>query len=173
MQTLSFSSPKLSVKNMVYLAMLMAMQLVLARFSVGNSFLRISPSFIATILMGYYLGPWLTAVGAALDDQITVLLIQPGADFFGFTVSAAVGGIIYGMFFHNKKVGVVRTVLAVALVTIIVNIGLNTFWLNMMGTPWQGVIWPRTLKNVITLPIQAALSYIILRAVERVHPRIN
>lgn len=36
MQVLSFSSPKLSTRNMVYMAMLMAMQIVLGRFSFGT-----------------------------------------------------------------------------------------------------------------------------------------
>lgn len=35
MQVLSFSSPKLSTRNIVYLAMMMAMQIVLSRFSLA------------------------------------------------------------------------------------------------------------------------------------------
>lgn len=57
MQVLSFSSPKLSTRNIVYLAMMMAMQIVLSRFSFGTPWLKISPAFFATILMGYYFGP--------------------------------------------------------------------------------------------------------------------
>ena len=39
MQVLSFSSPKLSTRNMVYMAMLMALQIVLGRFSFGTPWL--------------------------------------------------------------------------------------------------------------------------------------
>lgn len=46
MQVLSFSSPKLSTRNIVYLAMMMAMQIVLSRFSFGTPWLKISPAFL-------------------------------------------------------------------------------------------------------------------------------
>ena len=147
MQVLSFSSPKLSTRNIVYLAMMMAMQIVLSRFSFGTPWLKISPAFFATILMGYYFGPWMAAAAAALNDQLS-------------------------MFFHGKKVSVIRTLLGVGLVLLISNIILTTLWLNMMGTPWQGIIWPRTIKNVVMLPIQTALSYATLKSVERIRPHL-
>ncbi|MDE3283190.1 folate transporter [Lacticaseibacillus casei] len=172
MQVLSFSSPKLSTRNIVYMAMLMAMQIVLGRFSFGTPWLKISPAFFATILMGYYFGPWLAAGAAALNDQLSIMVFNPGANFPGFTFSAAIAAMIYGMFFHGKKVTVMRTLLGVGLVLLISNVILTTLWLNMMGTPWQGIIWPRTIKNVVMLPIQTALSYGTLKAVERIRPHL-
>ena len=172
MQVLSFSSPKLSTRNIVYLAMMMAKHIVLSRFSFGTPWLKISPAFFATILMGYYFGPWMAAAAAALNDQLSIMIFNPGANFPGFTLSAAIAAMIYGMFFHGKKVSVIRTLLGVGLVLLISNIILTTLWLNMMGTPWQGIIWPRTIKNVVMLPIQTALSYATLKSVERIRPHL-
>lgn len=170
MQTLSFTSAKLTTKSTVSLAMFMALDLVLSRFNIGNSFVRIGPAFIAVILAAYYLGPWLAAIGAALCDQLNVLVFSPGLDFPGFTVTAIVAAIIYGIWLYKQPVRLWRVVVAVVLVTVICNVFLNTVWLNMLGTPWQGVIGVRLVKEAVTFPIQAAVSYGILKAVARVHP---
>ncbi len=114
----------------------------------------------------------MAAAAAALNDQLSIMIFNPGANFPGFTLSAAIAAMIYGMFFHGKKVSVIRTLLGVGLVLLISNIILTTLWLNMMGTPWQGIIWPRTIKNVVMLPIQTALSYATLKSVERIRPHL-
>ncbi len=170
MQTLSFTSAKFTTKTTVSLAMFMALDLILRRFSFGNSFIRIGPAFIATVLAAYYLGPWLTAIGAALCDQLNVLVFNPGLDFPGFTITAIVGAILYGVWLYKKPVRLWRVIVAVGLVTLICNVLLNTVWLNMLGTPWQGVIGVRLLKDAIILPIQVAISYGILKSVARIHP---
>ena len=170
MQSLSFASAKLTTKATVSLALFTALSLVLHRFSFGNSFVRIGPAFIATVLAAYYLGPWLAAFGAAIGDQINVLLFSPGINFPGFTLSAVAAAIIYGLLLYKRPVKLWRVALAVALVTLIVNVAMNTFWLNMLGTPWQGVIGVRLIKEAITLPIQIAVSYALLKSVARIHP---
>lgn len=173
MQVVSLSSPKLTTRNTVYMAMLMAMQLVLGRFSVGNDWIKVSPAFIATAVLGYYFGPWLAALAGAINDQLAFLLWGTGANFLGFTLSAAVGAMIYGLFFYKQKVTVWRAVLASFFVVLVVNIGLDTGWLVMMGFKLNVIIWPRVIKNLVVWPIQSALVYTILVAVHRVRPRLD
>ncbi|WP_225048139.1 folate family ECF transporter S component [Lacticaseibacillus kribbianus] len=173
MQALSLTGPKLTTRNLVYMAMFMAMQIVLGRLSFGTSFLKFSPAFFATILMAYYLGPWLSGLTAAFTDQLSTIVFNPGANFPPFTLSAVLAAIIYGVFFYNKKVTVWRVVTAVGLVIVVVNIFMNTLWIDMLGTPWQGIIGIRTVKNLAMWPIQAFLSYATLRAVERIKPHLN
>ena len=172
MVSLSFSSSKLSVKNTVIMGLLIAMNLILSRFTVGPSFARIGLVFFATILMGYILGPWWAAVAAALADQLGVL-ISGGANFPGFTLSAALAAFIYGMFFYRQKVTWWRAIVAVFLVMLISNVILTTLWLDIMGTPWQGIIVLRTIKNLTVFPFQAILTYLTLREVERLRPQLH
>ncbi|MFD1485188.1 folate family ECF transporter S component [Lacticaseibacillus baoqingensis] len=172
MQTLSFSSPKLSTKTVVSLALFVALSLVLKRFTFGTNFLQLSPVFIAAILMAYYLGPWVGAVGAIIVDQLNVLVFFPGLDFPGFTVTAALTAVIYGVFLYQKPIKLWRVVAAVLLVTVIGDIVLNTIWIDMMGTPWQGIIWLRLAKSALMLPIQVAVGFAALKAVARTRLKI-
>lgn len=172
MQILSLRSPRLNTRSMVFLALLMALELVLARFSVGTDFLKISPAFIATALMGYYFGPWWAAAAAAILDQVGFVLFGSGADFLGYTLSAAVAAAIYGMFFHEHSASVWRVAVATLLVIALVNVVLGTWWLVMMGFDLKVILWPRVIKNLIELPIQAILIYGILKGVTAVRPSL-
>ncbi|WP_390405059.1 folate family ECF transporter S component [Lacticaseibacillus jixiensis] len=172
MQVLSFSSAKFTTKTVVSLGLFMALELVLSRFSISNSFLRIGPAFIATVMMAYYLGPWVAAIGAGLCDQLNVLVFMPGLDFPGFTVTAVVAAIIYGIFFYQQPVRFWRVLVATVLVVAICDTFLNTMWLDMMGMPWQGIIIPRILKNLVMLVIEVGVSYAVLKAVSKAKPQL-
>jgi len=81
--------------------------------------------------------------------------------------------MIYGMFFYRQKVTWWRAIVAVFLVMLISNVILTTLWLDIMGTPWQGIIGLRTIKNLTVFPFQAILTYLTLRQVERLKPQLH
>ena len=106
-----------------------------------------------------------------MNDQLYTVMMG-GPNFLGFTLSAALGAFIYGMFFYRKQVTLPRAIVAVFLVLAIVNVFMNTVWLNMMGMPWQAYIWIRTIKNLVMWPIQTALVFVTLRGVQRIRPNL-
>lgn len=172
MESLSFSSPRVTTHTTVIMGVLVALQVALDRLSFGTTWLQIGPGFFAALLMAYYLGPWLGAVAAAMADQLSFLLFGSGANFLGFTLSAALAVAIYGVFLHEQRITWWRVTLAVLLVFIVVNSILNTLWVVMLGAQWQTIFWPRVIKQLITFPIQAFLSYVTLRAVSRIRPKL-
>ncbi|WP_054750552.1 folate family ECF transporter S component [Lacticaseibacillus thailandensis] len=172
MQIFSFRSPRLNTRSMVFLALLMALELVLARFSIGTEFLKVSPAFIATALMGYYFGPWWAAGAAIILDQVGFVLFGSGADFLGYTLSAAVAAAIYGILFHDHSASIWRVVVATVLVIVLVNVVMGTWWLVLMGFDLKVILWPRVIKNLIELPIQAVLIYGVLKGVTAVRPSL-
>ena len=121
--------------------------------------------------MGYYFGPWMAAAAAALNDQLSIMIFNPGANFPRFT-SAAIAAMIYGMFFHGKKVSVIRTLLGVGLVLLISNVILTTLWLKHDGHAMARYYWLRTIKTWSCCSIQTALSYATLKSVERIRPHL-
>ena len=97
-----------------------------------------------------------------------MVIFPKSAYFFGFTINAFVGGLIYGYFFYRKEVTLKRAAMVVLLNTLLITLILTPIWLAMMLniplTSWA--IWSvRLLKAVIMFPIQTALIYIVGRAV--------
>ena len=90
-----------SIKSMVFAALLVALHTVLAVFvsiQVTPS-LRISVSFLANCAIGYMFGPVMGFVCGGLGDLIQFVIKPQGAYFPGWTLSAALAGFIYGLFF--------------------------------------------------------------------------
>ncbi len=158
---------KITVKNLVLLAFLIALNVILARFIKIplSSFARISFGFVAVVMMGSLFGPWYAALGAALADIIGFVLFPSGQPFFiGFTITAMVLGGIYGIFFYKKDFTIFRIIIAQILVLVICNLLLNTLWLSILtGKAFFVILTPRLIKNLITLPIDCFVIFVVLK----------
>lgn len=161
-------SSVISVQEVTWMALLIALQMVLAKLSIGSNTLKVGFSFIAIGLLGYYFGPFKAAIANVLADVISNLLLPSGGGFFiGFTFSALVAGAIYGFMLYNHKVSVWRTFVTVLLITVIVNTGLNTLWIHMMtNVPYVTLLVPRLAKEAFSLVYQTGLLYIVLKWID-------
>ena len=158
------------IRNVVFCGMMAAIAIILgyvATINIGQ-YIRIGFSGLPNQVVDCLFGPAVGAIfGAALD--IIKWFIKPTGDFFpGFTISAALGGIIYGFAFYKKKISLVRVFIAHLIVSVFVNVGLNSLWLKILYDQAIMVMLPgRILKNAIMLPIDTFITYAMLRAVER------
>ncbi|GAB5057158.1 folate family ECF transporter S component [Companilactobacillus alimentarius] len=157
-----------SVQEITWMALLIALQMVLGKLSIGSNTLKVGFSFIAIGLLGYYFGPFKAAVANVLADIISHTVMATGGSFFlGFTFSALVAGVIYGYMLYNHKVTVLRTFITVLLITVIVNTGLNTLWIHMMtNLPYVTLLVPRLTKGAFSLVYQTGLLFIVLRWID-------
>ena len=164
----SSKSTVVSVQEVTWMALLIALQMVLSKLSIGSNTLKVGFSFIAIGLLGYYFGPVKAAVANVLADIISnVVLPSAGGFFLGFTFSALIAGVIYGFMLYNHKVTVLRTFLTVLLITIIVNTGMNTLWIHMMtNVPYVALLVPRLAKEAFSLVYQTGLLYIVLKWID-------
>ena len=158
------------LRVVTFCGMMCAVAIVLnmvASINVGP-YIRIGFSGLPNQVVAYLFGPAVGGIfGAALD--IIKYLIKPSGAFFpGFTVSAALGGIIYGAFLYKQKVTVARVLAAQLLVKVFVNLFLNTLWLNMLyGKGFLAILPGRVVSNAVMLPIDTAIMFFMLGAVER------
>ncbi len=159
------------LRTVVFCGLMAALAVVLgyvASIEIGQ-YIRIGFSGLPNQVVSYLFGP---AIGSIFGGVLDVLkwAIKPTGPYFpGFTLSAFLGGLIYGGFFYKRPISVWRVFLAHLIVTVIVNIGLNTYWLVLLYNRVASVILPaRILKNAIMLPIDTFLTYVILKAVDRV-----
>ena len=144
-----------------------------AGIQVGNS-VRISFGYLATAANAVLLGPVPAALGAMITDLL-VFLIKPTGPFFpGFTLSAGLGGLIYGLVLYKREVKLWRVLLAKLLIDVLVNILLNTLWVKMLyGNAFFALLPARALKNLIQYPVDVLLLYPIMRWCVSLKPRLH
>lgn len=166
-----------NLRNVVFCGMMAAVAIILgyvATIRIGQ-FIRIGFSGLPNQVVDFLFGPAVGAIfGAALD--IIKWFLQPSGDFFpGFTISAALGGIIYGFAFYKKNISVIRVFSAQLIVKVFVNIGLNSLWLKILYDQAIIALLPgRILSNAIMLPVDTFITYVMLKAVERtIKPMFN
>ena len=164
-------------KRLCVIAVLIAMQIVLGRIAainVGN-YLKISFGFIPIAVCGILTGPFWTLLMASVCDILGALLFPTGAFYWGFTLVAAAGGLIYGLFLYQKKENLLRCMLCTLTVAMICNILLNTVFLiqigAMVGPGNEGfwtVMWTRVLKNLIQFPVNGLILFGVWKALQRI-----
>lgn len=147
-------------------ALAMALNMV-ASVSVGP-YVRIGFSGIPNQVVAFLFGPAVGGIFGAALDVIKYLIKPDGAFFPGFTVSAALGGIIYGAFLYRNKPSVKRVFAAQLCVKLFVNIFLNTLWLKMLyGQAFMALLPARAISNAVMLPIDTAIMFMVLQAADR------
>ena len=149
------------IKKIVLSAMLLASAIVINRFlSINTSILSIGFTFVPLMLAGIMLGWKYSMVIAGLADLIGALLFPFGTYFVGYTISSVLTGLVYGLLLYNKE-GVIinkkyfiRLIMAILIVSIFINGGLNTLWLVLTSKKAFLAILPtRVLKQLIMIPI--------------------
>ena len=161
---------KVELRDLVLLGIIVAMKIILSRFTVGTTIVHVSLGFIGSAMLGYLFGPVWGSIGGGISDLVSSALFgNQGGFFLGFTLSAMIGPFIYGLVFYQKPVKIWRIILATLLVTVVVNIGLNTLWVHLLyGMDFRVVLIQRIPKEAITPWLEMIISYFVLNAISRV-----
>lgn len=157
--------------TLVLSGLFVALSVVLTRITrpVELPFLRVSFGFIATSFASMLLGPVLSGIIAAVSDVAGYFMFPSGSAFFpGFTFSAFMTGVLYGVFLYKKPKTLLRIILAVLCVSLFVDLGLNTIWLSILyNKAWTGFFVSRLIKTAIMLPVQVVFIHLLWRYVGR------
>ena len=116
---------KMNVKSVSVIGILVAMEIILARFSIHTWNLKIGFSFVPIVVAAILYGPIAGGLVGAIGDVISAILFPVGAYFPGFTLTAFLTGAVFGWFFR-KKVSVLNVVFSVLMVQILISQFLNT-----------------------------------------------
>lgn len=162
------------VRTLTGVAMLLAMSVVIS-FTASvrvTETIKIGLGYLITALLGMLYGPFTAALAAGAGDLIKYLLKPDGAYFFGFTLTAMLGGVVYGVFFYREKCTIPRAIASKATVSLLLNCLLNTVWVSWLyGIPFLGALGPRVIKNLMALPFEIVLLYIVLNGMNKVIQR--
>lgn len=160
------------LKKVILSGVLLALVIVLNRFvSIKTPLLVISFTFVPIMMSAIWLGPKYSTLIAALGDFIGAILFPFGTYFPGFTVSAGLTGLIYGMFLYKKqdnemtdKKFIIRLIISNLLVLGIVEIFVVSLWLNMLyGKAYLLVVSSRVVAQVIMFPIRIITIFVLER----------
>lgn len=148
--------------QLVVMSFLIALEIILTRFlSINLPIVRIGFGFLPVALSGILFGPLWAGFGYVVGDILGMLIFPSGAYFPGFTLSAFLTGILYGLFFYNKEITFKRSFAASLTVLTLITVCLNTLWLSiMLGKGVYALLPPRLIEacfmvvvQTITIPI--------------------
>lgn len=160
-----------SIRSLTGLSMLIALSIVvsyLTSFQITPT-LKIGIGFLVTALMGMFYGPVAAGLANGIANLIKFFLKPTGPFFLGYTITAILGGIIYGLFFYKGKCSIWRAISAKTCINIFLNVCLNTYWGALLyGDAISAIIGPRFIKNMALLPFEIILLYTVLLAVKQI-----
>lgn len=178
-----------STRNLVICAMMAALAIVLSYTTSVyiTPTIKVGFSGLPNRLVDFMFGPVVGAIFGGVLDVVKFLIKPDGGFFFGYTLTAMVGGLIYGLFFYKLQIkkpletgltgsklviawikanalSILLIFIANALVKVICNIGMNTLWTSMMsGKAWMALIPSRLVKNLIQIPTDTVLHFVLLK----------
>lgn len=164
-------------RNMVLCGLMGALAIVLSYttsiYITPN--IRIGFSNLPNISVDYLMGPVVGLIFGGAMDIIKYFVKPNGGSFFpGYTLTAMVSGLIYGILLYKKPIKLWRVLLSEVLVKLICNCGLNTLWLTITGGEAFMVLLPaRFIKNLVFIPIDALTALFVITLVRQVALRTD
>ena len=160
-----------NVKSLVGISLLTAINVACGAFEIQlTPMLKLGFASVFAGACGMFYGPLPAAFAGLIADHLKFLINPGGPYFIGFPINEFLIGFIYGCFFYKQKVSLKRTAAARFCVTVLINLILTPLWLNIM---YQNPLFTtiRVIKNIVLFPLDVALLYAVLRAVEKIKIR--
>lgn len=162
-----------STQKLVLLALLVALNVVLGRFSIQLvPEVRLSVlGFLPIALGGMLMGPGCGAMVGALGDVVNYLLFTHayGGYFPGYTLTAALSGAWYGYVLHKHNITWGRAVFAIAPVILLGEMGLNSLWVYVL---YSKTFWVKLPMRLITNLVECPVKILLLMGMNKLLARI-
>lgn len=152
---------KLNIYNITGIAVLVALNIILGKISIGPTFASVNFGFIALTICGYLYGIKLTALAAVLANLLAFTIMGSGSFSILFLIPAILAGIAYG--FLNKP-----TLWRIIIVNLIVVVGIS-FFINtnlisfVYKLNYTALLSTRVFKMITALIVQITVSYLLLK----------
>ena len=162
---------KKTTRKIVFSGVLIALDVILSRIlAINTSVMKIGLGFLAVALCAYFYGPWWAGACAAIGDIIGSLIFPTGAYFPGFTLTAALTGIVFGLFL--KPYSRWRGVIAAVINVIAVSFFANSYMISYISdAPYTKLLATRAVQLAVMLPLQGvvlgALLPVIAKQIEK------
>ncbi|HHU48874.1 MAG: folate family ECF transporter S component [Caldicoprobacterales bacterium] len=161
-----------STKKVAFAGMFVALSIIFTRFLshtfliAGMPALRLSFGDLPIILSGIVLGPVYGAFSGVLADLIGFPFNPQGSYFPGFTLSAALSGLLPGLMgiILKRKWTWLSLTIVISITMTITSLILNTLWLNIMGgKAFTVLLPPRIVAALVLIPIYVVIIRLFLK----------
>ncbi len=146
---------KQKTSMLVTLGMLVAIEIVLSRFcSIPAWNFKIGLGFVPVVVAAVLYGPVPAAVVAGLSDFLGAIMFPIGPYFPGFTLTAALTGLVWGAFLHKRQT-MARIGGAVAVNQLVLSLLLNTLWISVLyDSLYVPLFLTRTISTAVMVTVQ-------------------
>ena len=152
------------LKTIVFTALLIAIGIVLGQFSIQiTQSMKIGISFIATQLTAMLFGPVVGGIMGGVTDILKFIIKPTGPFLLGYTISAMLGPIIYGILLYKKPISFWRILISKAIVAVLVNLLFGSFLqAHYFGAAFFALLPAKLIQQAIQVPIQSILFYVVV-----------
>ncbi len=172
------SNKNKSVNSLVMLAtlaMLIALEVVLSRLvaPINTQFSKISFAFVPVAVGAYLYGIKGGALVGGVSDVIGAVLFPSGEFFPGFTVTAILNGIIFGLFLGKKADGklneFLRSLIPVTITQIFCSFLLNTFWISYIyHSSFSALLVTRLVQTIVMIAVEAVVIPVFVKSFSKI-----
>ena len=175
-----------SLLTIVVCGLMAALAIVLSATTsiyIPGTDMKIGFSGLPNRAVDFLYGPVIGCIFGGVMDIVKFFVKPDGAFFPGYTLTAMLGGLIYGTFFYRLHIkqpkdsristlilanlkSLILIFIAEVLVKVFCNLGLNTLWSAMFtGKAYLAVLPGRVLKNAIQIPVDTVLHFVLIKMI--------
>ncbi|MBN7774157.1 folate family ECF transporter S component [Clostridium aminobutyricum] len=147
------------LKRLVIIGLFIAMEIILTRFcSISTPIVRIGFGFLPVAMLSILYGPIWAGIAYALGDILGMMIFPSGPYFPGFTLTAFLTGITFGLLLYKKPITWKRAFIAAFIVCGVWNLLLDTYWIYILtGKGIIALLPARLIKVAFAIPTQTIL----------------
>ena len=161
---------KLNTRMITAIGALVAMEVVLSRFlSINAPSVKIGFAFVPCALCAVIFGLGPTVILEVLADLLGATLFPSGSFFPGFTVTAALRGLTYGLLLSKKQTPA-RILICVLINQLVLGLCVNTLWISILyGSSFTALLVTRVVQCAVLIPVE----FVVITAIVKFGKRIK
>ena len=142
-------------------ALFIGLDIIIGMFYIPMPFgdnLRVYFGYFTNSMCCMVCGPVMALIFGFVRDILGFLANPSGGFFFGYTLSAMLGSLVYALFFYRARITVVRILCCKLIINVCVNILLGSLWRAILFSKgYYFYMVSSTVKNLMLLPVEVIL----------------
>lgn len=160
--------------RIIIISCLVAINIILSRFlSISMWNMKIGFAFVPIVIAAILFGPAAAGLTGAIGDFLGAILFPIGPYFPGFTLTACLTGIVYGLLLH-KSHKFKNIMCGVLINQIFCSLLINTLWISILyGTPYSALLPIRIIQTVILIIVEMIVIKVLVKYIPQLRKTVS